>query len=439
MTTMHRRVPLLILGAGMAGLGAGVQAQRLGIESLLLEAEPEIGGLCRSLTSITGCCFDFGPKILILDDSDNSKDILRFLNGNYNKYPLQESVYLKEFGLVGFPIQRNLIDLPKETTKQVLSQIELSMKHNVTPATYKEWLLAHYGEYLTNNVLLPYEEKKWQISLDRLDYTWTLSRPASAPITEIKRGAIQKLPPKKHYYYPQRGAITTLTKTISQQAGKILLNHKVESVNVSRKTVTANGKIFQYDTLVSTLPLDYMLDITQGDDKKPEGYCSILKQLDIRVFHLVFGGNHKLDGTAIYFPEDSFIFRRVSVLQNLCPALARDGYTPISVEVSLGDKTKAMTRYKMQQLVVNQLRHIEQFKSLGDPVDTTIQDIQNAYPLPLIGLNETVDKVHEFYLTKRIYPCGRGGNYDYCNSDTAYRQGKEAVLLAFNNQQRSTL
>lgn len=207
MTTIHRRVPLLILGAGMAGLGAGVQAQRLGIESLLLEAEPEIGGLCRSLTSITGCCFDFGPKILILDDSDNSKDILRFLNGNYNKYPLQESVYLKEFGLVGFPIQRNLIDLPKETTKQVLSQIELSMKHNVTPATYKEWLLAHYGEYLTNNVLLPYEEKKWQISLDRLDYTWTLSRPASAPITEIKRGAIQKLPPKKHYYYPQRGAI----------------------------------------------------------------------------------------------------------------------------------------------------------------------------------------------------------------------------------------
>ena len=87
MTPIHRRVPLLILGAGMAGLGAGVQAQRLDIESLLLEAEPEIGGLCRSLTSITGCCFDFGPKILILDDSDNSKDILRFFEWKLQQIP----------------------------------------------------------------------------------------------------------------------------------------------------------------------------------------------------------------------------------------------------------------------------------------------------------------------------------------------------------------
>lgn len=62
MTTIHRRVPLLILGAGMAGLGAGVQAQRLDIESLLLEAEPEIGGLCRSLTSITWLLFRFWSK-----------------------------------------------------------------------------------------------------------------------------------------------------------------------------------------------------------------------------------------------------------------------------------------------------------------------------------------------------------------------------------------
>src|SRR5690242_3732014 len=100
---MHdtHKIPLLILGAGMAGLGAGIEAQRKGIDSLILEADGRVGGLCKN-TAIAGCDFDFGPKILILDDSDNSKDILSFLGDNYEKYPMQESVYLDKFGLLGF-------------------------------------------------------------------------------------------------------------------------------------------------------------------------------------------------------------------------------------------------------------------------------------------------------------------------------------------------
>ena len=64
MSTSRELIPLLILGAGMSGLGAGIQARRTGIDSVILEAETEVGGLCRSLTSRTGCDFDFGPRFL---------------------------------------------------------------------------------------------------------------------------------------------------------------------------------------------------------------------------------------------------------------------------------------------------------------------------------------------------------------------------------------
>ena len=128
----------------MSGLGAGIQARRTGINSVILEAETEVGGLCRSLTSRTGCDFDFGPKILILDDSDNSADLLSFLGNNCQKYLMQENVYLKQFGLIDFPIQRNLIDLPSDISKLVIDEVKHNTKHNIV-RNYRDWLLMHYG------------------------------------------------------------------------------------------------------------------------------------------------------------------------------------------------------------------------------------------------------------------------------------------------------
>ena len=70
----RREVEVLILGGGMAGLGAGVEAHRSGRDSLILEAEAEPGGLCRGIT-VAGCRFDrYGPKVLV--ERDSSTDLV---------------------------------------------------------------------------------------------------------------------------------------------------------------------------------------------------------------------------------------------------------------------------------------------------------------------------------------------------------------------------
>src|SRR3990167_8580885 len=168
------QVDTLILGAGMAGLGAGIQAQRDRKDSLILEAAQAPGGLCRNST-VKGCDFDFGPKVLILYNSDNSKDILSFLGNNYERYDLVENTYLKDFGLLGFPVQRNLVDLPFSERQMALEGIENTVNDTRTVKNYKDWLIKNYGNYLAKTVLIPYEEKKWQIGLEKLDYKWALS------------------------------------------------------------------------------------------------------------------------------------------------------------------------------------------------------------------------------------------------------------------------
>jgi len=143
---------VVVLGGGMAGLGAGIQAQKLGFSSLILEKEDYVGGLF-SNHSIMGCDFDYGPKILV--DTPNSREIIEYMGNNYERYDHDERVYLKDHGLLGFPLQRNLYQLPEEEREKILCSF-LSVNPGDAQGTVKnfeEWLRFNYGDYFSEEVV----------------------------------------------------------------------------------------------------------------------------------------------------------------------------------------------------------------------------------------------------------------------------------------------
>lgn len=153
-------VDILILGSGFAGLGTAVEAQRLGLDSLVLESEATAGGLARGI-SISGFHFDrFGPKIII--EREASQDLVELLDVNVRPHVLYEQVYLSGRGLYSFPIQRHLVELDPVERAKILQDVfssEGSLDGH-EPASYEEWLLASFGRRLCELVLFPYEEKK---------------------------------------------------------------------------------------------------------------------------------------------------------------------------------------------------------------------------------------------------------------------------------------
>ena len=426
------QVDTLILGAGMAGLGAGIQAQRDRKDSLILEAAQAPGGLCRNST-VKGCDFDFGPKVLILDNSDNSKDILSFLGNNYERYDLVENTYLKDFGLLGFPVQRNLVDLPFSERQMALEGIENTVNDTRTVKNYKDWLIKNYGNYLAKTVLIPYEEKKWQIGLEKLDYKWALSRPVKVDLLEVIEGSLTKLPPDRQYYYPKDGNISNLSNAMARSAGNIIYNVNIKSIDLDHKKLYANGIVYSYHKLISSIPLHNFIKMSKGLDSRLEKKSkTVLQQLSIRVFNIVYDGNFDLTGGAIYFPDKEFIFRRVSILQNLCPALSRHGLTPISVEVSLSDTSSHVPENIQYERILSDLAMIPQFKKMGKPAEYEVLTIPFAYPIQKDGLRELVNRIHRDFLRYDVVHCGRGGSFDYCNSDKAFQQGKDAFRKAMD-------
>jgi len=419
----------LILGAGVAGLGAGVTLKKENRDSLILEKDPAVGGLNRNST-LHGCDFGFGPKILLLDNSENSKDILSFLGDNYEKYPVVERTYLSEYGLLGFPLQRFLIDLPETEKTKIISDLNRAQDSPRKLKSFKDWLINGFGEYFCNLALFPYEEKKWQIDLSKMDYTWALDRPIKVNYEEIIEGSKVRLAPNKYYYYPRTGNISVLPDAMSKAAGSISTETKVLGINLKDKSIKTNQGIFYFDHLISSLPLDYIVQITNDlpQEIRKESKEK-LKRLSILVYNLVFDGRHELDGTAIYFPEKKFVFRRVSILQNLCPALGRKNLTPISIELSINHKSISQAEAKdiLEKILAN-FKEIDGLNGLGKPIDWEMLRVDFAYPPQLNGLSKIVKEIQAHYESFEIYHCGRGGNFDYCNSDQAYKQGKEVAL-----------
>lgn len=429
MTTAEgRRVDLLILGAGFAGLGAGVQAARYGLDSLILESEAAVGGLCRS-TTVHGCDFDYGPKVLVLDDSPVAGELLDFLEGNHERYPMVQQTYLSGIGLVGFPVQRYLVDLPDDERARVLASMAEAWASADHATNYRDWLIGQFGRRLCEIVLFPYEEKKWQLPLVSLGHEWALKRPTAVSRQEILAGARTRLPPSGSYYYPKTGSIALLGEAIARQAGPILLNCTVTAVDLPGRYVIASGTRFHYRWLISTLPLDHMLEMTGG---LPPGSEDLLRWLGVQVFNLVFAKTQELHGTAIHFPERDFVFRRVSVLGNLCPALAREGLTSISVEVSPTSRNAWRPTPEADQLeiVLRDLAKVDQFARLGRPLDYQVLTLDRAYPLQHRELRSFVEAVHVSHARLGVHHCGRGGSFQYCNSDAAYAQGKQAIRRA---------
>ncbi len=68
--------PIVIVGAGMAGLGAGLTLLRAGRQVVILERLGAVGGLARSV-EIEGHVFDVGPHYFFLDVSEEVNALVR--------------------------------------------------------------------------------------------------------------------------------------------------------------------------------------------------------------------------------------------------------------------------------------------------------------------------------------------------------------------------
>lgn len=430
----------LILGAGLAGLSAAYHIKEGCGDWIILEASDRGGGLCKSLQYDDGFTFDHSIHILYSSDAYASELIKKLLNGNMIVQKRESWVY--SYGTyTPYPWQANTYGLPPEIVKKCLiGLIRTIYEKNgrQKPQNFKEWCYSTFGEGFAEHFMIPYNSKLWAIGLEKMTDVWIRDRVMTPDLEDVIEGALnhqdKAFGPNAVFWYPEREGIEALPRgflsNIDQK--RIFCNTMVTRVMwKERKVISADGKEWRYSRLISSLPLPvllgYMEPLVPPELKDASGRleCNIVYAINLKVRNTNLPPYHW-----IYFPEEQYIFHRISFPGNFSTSMVPDGWSSITVEVSASKYRKVPTADALIKKVVEGLMNACIISNTEDITVKSVLTLNPAYVIYNHTHRNDVDRLHQFLRENGIYPCGRFGEWEYLNMDHSILSGKMAIEQA---------
>jgi protoporphyrinogen oxidase len=334
------RSEALILGGGMTGLAAG-WASGLPV----YEAEEAPGGICSSYYVRPGSKqrlhrppeggeayrFEVGGGHWIFG---GDPAVLRFIRtlAPAKSYQRTSSVFFPDRGLyVPYPLQNHLGYLSKEVRTTALVEMLTAPKSQFR--TMQEWLAQSFGPTLTAAFFGPFHELYTAGLWKRIAPQDPYKSPVDAAL--VIRGASEATAPVGYntsYTYPQDG-LNALAQGMAERCD-VRYGKRVKRVDVrSKEVLFEDGTEVRYESLLSTLPLNKMLEMTGlrlGEE--PDPYTSVL------VLNIggVRGAKCPRDHW-IYLPGSRAGFHRVGFYSNVdasfLPSSSRESNNRVSIYV----------------------------------------------------------------------------------------------------------
>jgi protoporphyrinogen oxidase len=428
---------LLIIGAGPTGLGAGHRLRELGHEDwTILEGGDRVGGLARSETH-EGFIYDIGGHVLFSHYPYYTDLVERLLGGEYTEIKRQAWIRMEQ-RYIPYPFQNNLGGLEPRTVYECLSGlIEVRLNRpNGPPAHFRDWVRATFGEGIARHFMLPYNLKVWATPPEEMAYGWIGERVPVVDLDEVLRNIFlgeehQDWGPNSTFRYPLHGGTGRLfTRLAAGLADRIEMNRPVVAVQPDTREVrTADGRRWPYETLLSTMPLDELVQRCIGAPGHVRAAARMLRYSGTHVVGVAVDRPIETPRTWVYFPEPDVPFHRVTQLSNYSPYLMRHpGQTLLLTETSTSAYRPIDASSIMPQVVDGLLA-----TGILQPGDRTrILAVWHCappktYPVPTLGRDQALAVLQPWLARHGIFARGRFGawRYEIGNMDHSCMQGVE--------------
>ncbi len=176
-STFTSEKPVIVIGAGPAGLTAAYELATRGEPVTVCEADREVGGLARTL-KYKGFRFDIGghrffTKSNVIDRLWRQvlgDDFLRrsrlsriYYRGTFFDYPLKAANVLRGLGLV--------------TSVRVLASYAVAKMRPIRPeVSFADWVTNRFGRRLYRTFFATYTEKVWGMPPENIGAQWAAQR-----------------------------------------------------------------------------------------------------------------------------------------------------------------------------------------------------------------------------------------------------------------------
>ena len=434
---------IIVLGAGPAGLSAAWHLSQKGASVEVLEAENQVGGLCRSIHH-NGYIFDLGGHRFITKDEGLLNEI-ESLMGNELLVMPRKSVIRLQGKFFSYPLE--IFDVFKKMNPWIsfrsgLDFLIAKVTQSSNPdISFEDWIVKRFGRTMYDIYFGPYTQKLWGMPPKQISANWAAQRIPSLNLWNVFLRAIgkKKEAPKTYalnFLYPQKGIgriCDRMKEEIEKKSEKVHLNAKVKKILLSGNTITeityeknnADHKI-SADFVVSTIPLpEFIKMIEPRVDEKYLTTANSMKFRGIKFLFLTINKKQVTDNTWIYIPEEEYLFFRIQEMRNWSPGTVPEEKTALTLEIAC-DENDSIWNAPDKDIFD---RCICDLKKLGlieekDVLDYFTYKVKHAYPVYFLDYQERVKNVYTYLAQiKNHLSIGRQGLYRYNNMDHSIKMG----------------
>lgn len=428
--------PVVIIGAGIAGLTAALDFERRRIPTIVLEAGKTAGGLASSFKDDSGFTYDFGAHFVSnrLAEALGAAEICRTVPHYGEAVHVEGRDYSYPLGLMASP-------------RFVASALAARFNRH-EPANAADWFRNSYGEALARDVAIPLAEAWSGVPATELAASVgekfgsgvfkTVYLKAAARVTgrAVCNGYAREMPENAGVYhvYPEGGISKLLEPMLRQVEHRILFESPVEKVIVENGRVAAvrsRGTEIPVAAVVSTAPVNILPRLVEGTDA-----LAGLEQFRYRpmIFvNLRFAGRALLPDTMLWVPDRSKAFFRVTEAPQAMAWLAPEGMTQLTFDIGcqVGDRHWTMSDEDLAAICLDGLCAIdpslrERYRGAGGILRTPV-----AYPVHLAAYEARRQAFARDTGVPGLYSIGRNGEFAHLlMEDVYYRTLKRCQAVA---------
>ncbi len=446
----HSQKPVVIIGAGPAGLTASFQLSKRKIPSLVIEKDSTVGGIARTV-EYKGYRFDIGghrfftkvPEVMAMWKEVLGEDFLKrprlshiYYNKKFFHYPIKPFDVLKKLG-------------PVETGLAGLSFINSKIFKRPQENSFEDYIINNFGERLYKTFFKSYTEKVWGIPCTEIKAEWAAQRIKDLSFTSLVKTAFFGNRGNKiktlieEFYYPRfgPGMMWQKTKDLVEQSGygktlfdtvPVEIKHaggKIISVRVRSK----NGEMrtVELEAVISSMPLAEIFTLFSPRlETAAVQAAASLNYRDFITVALIVDRKDMFPDNWIYIHEPGVMVGRIQNFKNWSPDMVADSsktclgleYFCFKTDPIWSMPDKDIVGLAGQELVKIGLAKKEEIVD-GKVVrmEKTYPVYDDAYEKAMPAIKQTLARFSNFYAV------GRNGMHKYNNQDHAMYTAMLAV------------
>ena len=223
-------------------------------------------------------------------------------------------------------------------------------KYEEKPTTFDEWILLYMGNGIADLFMRPYNFKVWAYPTTSMQCEWLGERVAAPDLKKVVKNIIFNRSegnwgPNATFRFPAQGGTqgiwTSVAKKLDQE--RLLFDKQVVRIDTSSKTVFCqDGTSYEYNTLISTCPIDTFVGILSPPrpDLVEESKKLIYSSTHVIGFGIRGSRPDRIGHKCwLYFPEDDCPFYRATIFSSYSPYNVPDQTKKLkSIQLACGKK-----------------------------------------------------------------------------------------------------